>query len=464
MKNVQSCKVEYICTMNLREYIPFYKRNLKVAIPVMLTQAGQVAVQLTDNIMVGHLGTVQLAGVSFANSIIILGMVFGIGFTQGLTPHVGQSFGKGDHKRVGILLQNSLIINTVIAIILTAVMFAASFFISSMGQPEEVVEYAKDFYFIILFSMLPFLLFFGIRQFSEGIGVTKYAMYITIFGNLINIFLNWVLIFGHLGFEPMGVKGSATASLISRYLMLVCFIILLFKTGKYNKYLKFFTKPIIRMDMVKEILSTSIPLSFQNLVEITAFSLSAIMVGWNGAVSLASHQVAMSMSSFSFMLALGVGAAATIRVSHQYGYGDYRSLRIAGFSAIHLNVVIMSLFGITYILFRKEIPYIFTNDPEVISLASKLLIIAALFQIFDAIQLSCLACLRALSDVRIPLLLSIISYYLVCLPLGYLCGPVLGFGAIGVWIGLLLGLFFAATLFLWRFNKLSNNLLKIYQK
>jgi len=446
--------------MNFREYIPFYKRNLKVAVPVMLTQAGQITVQLADNIMVGHLGTAELAGVSFANSIIILGLVFGIGFTQGVTPHVGQSFGKGDHKRVGQLLQNSLIMFAFAALLLTTIMFGLSFFMSSMGQTDLVVSYGKDYYFIILISMFPALMFFGMRQFSEGIGITKYAMFITLFANLLNIFLNWVLIFGHLGIEPMGVKGAALATTISRFMMLASFLVIFYKIDSYERYLKYFIKPVINWKLVKEVLSTSIPLSFQNLVEITAFSLSAIMIGWNGEISLASHQVAMSMSSFSFMLALGVGAAATIRVSHQYGYGDFRSMRIAGFAAIHLSVALMSICGIAYVVFNNEIPHIFTSDPAVRSLAAKLLIISALFQIFDAIQLSCLACLRALSDVKIPLLLSVISYYFICLPLGFVCGTVFGMGAVGVWIGLLLGLVFAALLFLWRFNKISNQLIK----
>ncbi|MGE4413787.1 MAG: MATE family efflux transporter [Bacteroidales bacterium] len=212
-----------------------------------------------------------------------------------------------------------------------------------------------------------------------------------------------------------------------------------------------------------QVLKTSIPLSFQNVVEITAFSLSAIMVGWLGEVALASHQVAMSMSSFSFMLALGVGAAATIRVSHQYGFGDYKSMRVAGFASIHLSVMLMSVCGIGYILFRHQIPAIYTQDPLVREMAAGLLIISALFQIFDAIQLSSLACLRALADVKIPLVQSIISYYLICLPLGYLFGFVFNLGATGVWIGLLTGLAFAATLFLYRFNIISNRLIKTKQ-
>jgi len=448
--------------MILKEYIPFYKRNLTVAIPVMLTQAGQITVNLADNIMVGHLGTSELAGVSFANSIIVLGMVFGIGFTQGLTPHIGQSFGKGNHPLVGRLLQNSFILNIFASILLTLAMYVISFFMDSMGQPDDVVKYAMDYYYTSLFSMVPFLLFFGLRQFSEGIGITKYAMYLTITANVINTFMNWVLIYGHFGIEAMGVRGAALATLISRYFIFISFLIMFFKIDSYKKYLSFFKKPLMERDHVAKILGTSLPLSVQNLVEITAFSISAIMVGWNGGISLASHQIAMSMSSFSFMLALGVGSAATIRVSHQYGYGDFVSMRMAGFAAIHLSVALMSICGFAYIIFRNEIPMIFTNDPQVIELSATLLIISALFQVFDATQLSCLACLRALADVKLPLILSIISYYLICLPLGYLCGSIFKLGAVGVWIGLLLGLVFAAILFLWRFNRLSARLIKLH--
>ncbi|MCK9627457.1 MAG: MATE family efflux transporter [Bacteroidales bacterium] len=448
--------------MNIKEYIPFYRRNLKLAIPVMLTQAGQITVNLADNIMVGHLGTSELAGVTFANSIIILGMVFGIGFTQGVTPHVGHCFGKGDHNNVSRLLQVSFITNILLSVFLTSIMFSIGLFMDSMGQQEDVVSIAREYYYIILASMIPALLFFGLRQFSEGIGVTKYALYITITGNSMNIFLNWILIYGHFGFDPMGVKGAATATLISRYLMCGAFIVLYLRLHAYRQYVKLLRKPLVDKKTVKRILKTSVPLSLQNLVEITAFSLSAIMVGWNGKIALASHQIAMSMSSFSFMLALGIGAAATVRVSHQYGYGDYKSMRLAGFAAIHLSIGLMSICGILYILLRSFIPLAFTADSQVIYLSSRLLIISALFQVFDATQLACLACLRALADVRKPLLFSVISYYLVCLPLGYLCGNILGYGAIGVWVGLLLGLVFAASLFLWRFNIISKRLVKIH--
>lgn len=444
--------------MNLKEYIPYYKTNLRLAIPVMLTQAGQITVNLADNIMVGHLGATELASVSFSNSIIILGMVFGIGFTQGVTPHVGQSYGRGDHRSVAELLKNSLVLNLAVSLLITLIMALTGLMMDHMGQTEQVVSMGKEYYNIILFSMFPTLMFFGLRQFSEGIGITKYAMYLTLVANALNIFLNWVLIYGKLGFEPMGVRGAAIATLISRYLMFFSFLIIYFKNHNYNRYLLSKTSGFINRIHIRSILKTSVPLSFQNLVEITAFSMSAIMVGWNGEISLASHQIAMSMSSFSFMLALGVGAAATIRVSHLYGFRDYSAMRKAGFASVHLSVMLMTLCGIAYVLFRKEIPYIFTNVGPVNELASSLLIISAMFQIFDAIQLSSLAALRALADVKIPLIMSVISYYLVCLPLGYICGTILGLGVIGVWTGLSLGLVFAAILFLVRFNKISKRL------
>jgi MATE family multidrug resistance protein len=446
--------------MSFQEYLPYYKRNLKVAVPVMLTHAGQITVNLADNIMVGHLGTAELAAATFANSILVPGMVFGIGFSQGLTPHVGQAFGRKDYRQVGHLLQNSLILNSLLAIVMTIIMYACGHFMNRMGQPADIVGMARGYYNIQLFSIFPFLLFFGARQFSEGIGITKYAMYITLFANAINIFLNWVLIYGKLGFPAYGVNGASIATLVSRVVMLICFILIYIRKEVYNRYFAYFTRKLGDLDKMKKILQTSVPLSIQTLVEITSFSMSAIMVGWLGKVPLASHQVAMSMSSFSFMLALGVGAAATIRVSHQYGSGNYRAMRMAGFAAVHLSVALMSISGIAYMLFNWQIPHLFTVDPAVIKLSASLLIISAMFQIFDAMQLSGLACLRALADVRKPLLFSVLSYYFVCLPLGYLLGFVFGLGAIGVWIGLMLGLIFAAILFLNRFNKLSLRIIR----
>jgi putative efflux protein, MATE family len=230
--------------IDFKSYIPFYKRNLNLALPVMVTQAGQMIVQFADNIMVGHLGTTQFAGVSFANSIFLIGMVFCICFTQGLIPHVGQNYGKGDHKTVAEFFINSFIINTIMCLSILALMIVVIPLMNYMGQDPNIIGYAKSYYAIMLVSLLPLILFFSIRNFSEGIGITKYAMYITIASNILNIFLNWVLIYGKLGAPQMGSDGAAVATLISRVFMVIAFAALILTTNPYKQYLKYYSKEI----------------------------------------------------------------------------------------------------------------------------------------------------------------------------------------------------------------------------
>lgn len=446
--------------MKFKDYLPFYKRNAKVAIPIMVTQAGQYIVQLADNIMVGHLGTAELAGVAFANSLLVLANVFSIGFAQGLTPHVGQYYGEGRFSMAANYFKCSILINTILSFILCAVMFLPYAMLDYMGQDPEILVHTRHYYSIGVFGMIPFIFFYTIRQFSEGIGITKYAMYITLGANLMNIFLNWVLIYGKLGAPQMGVAGAATATLISRIVMCIWFVWILFSVYPYKHYFKFMRGLLPAGKTIRSILSTSIPLSVQNLFEIVAFSLSAIMIGWIGKETLAGHQIAMSMSSMSFMVAIGFGAAATIRVSHQYGEKDYKATQMAGIASVHLSIGFMISFGVIFIILRRWIPFVFTNDPAVQQIASTLLIMVALYQAFDALQLAALASLRALKDVKIPLILSTISYFFICLPTGYLMGFVFNLGAIGVWIGLATGLLIAGVTFYIRFIKITNRIIR----
>lgn len=446
--------------IKFKEYIPFYRRNINLAVPVMITQAGQMVVQMADNIMVGHLGTAPFAGVSFANSIFVIGMAFCICFTQGLIPHAGQSYGRGNWKEVTSYFQNALVLNLLLGCAVVTAMSLILPFMEYMGQDPDILVYAKSYYRIMILSMIPFVLFFTIRNFSEGIGITKYAMYITLSANILNIFLNWILIYGKLGAPQMGVAGAALSTLISRILMLVSFSILIFSIKDYKRFTSMMEKKFIDTKKLKELFGTSMPIGAQGFIEVTAFSLSGIMVGWFGKIALAAHQIAMIMSTFTFLVAQGIGAAATIRVSHQLGEKDYASTRKAGFAAMHLAVAFMSMAGIMYVILQNKIPLLFSSDPQVISLASTLLLMCAIYQVFDALQLSGLACLRALMDVKIPLLFSTLSYYFICLPFGYLFGHVLNLGPVGIWIGLMLGLMAASALFLHRFNKQSKKLIE----
>lgn len=445
--------------MTFKEYIPFYKRNLKVAIPVVITQAGQVAVNLADNIMVGHLGAAELAGVSFANAVFMIGMVFCLGFTQGVTPIVGQHFGKNEKQQCANIFQNSIFIHLLLSIIITAVMVGIGECLGMMGQSPEVLVQAEKYYFINVYSLVPLILFLSIRFFSEGLGNTKNAMWVTLGANLLNIILNWILIFGKFGSPAYGVAGAVWATFISRIVGFVTFLIILLTKKPYIEYIRLFRKPLLNRKSLKTIFKTSIPISLQTLLEVTAFSLAAIMVGWMGKYPLASHQVAQTLSHLTFTIATGIGAAATIRVSHQYGQGNYLETRMAGIASIHMSIAIMGTFGILFILFNRWIPYIFTDDPTVVALASKVIIVMALYQVFDALQMAAVSSLRGLKDINYPLLFSFISYYLIFLPCGYLFGFTFGFGVIGVWVGLLFGLLIAGVLYYSRFDKLTKRII-----
>ncbi len=459
--NANLAKITYLCNplqkngMNIKSYIPFYKRNLSLAFPVMITQAGQMMVQFADNIMVGHLGTSQFAGVGFANMVFIVGFVFCTCFTQGMIPFIGQNFGSGNHRKVGEYFTNGMVLDAAVSILMMLLMFAIMPLMEHMGQDPQILGYAKDYYRLMVWSMFPCIMFYAIRALTEGVGNTKYTMYITITCNILNILLNWLLIFGNMGFPSMGVEGAAMATFISRVVMMGVGVTILLSGSIYKRYLPCIKLTALEWKKLWQLTKTSFPIAFQGLVEVTAFSIAGIMVGWFGQEAMAAHQAAQTIITFSFMVAQGVGVAATIRVSHQYGEGRLADARKAGFAATHISIALMLLAGVTFIIFNDIIPYIFVSDPVVAEIAGKMLYIASAFQLFDATQLSALASLRALADVKWPLVLSIISYYLVCIPLGYLGASVLGLGPMGVWYGLLLGLMFASGLFLYRFNKLT---------
>ena len=445
---------------SLKTYLPFYKRNLKVALPVMITQAGQVVVQLADNIMVGHVGTAELAGVSFANAIFLIGFITLIGFSQGLTPLVGESFAKGEHKKASHLLRNSLMLNLCTYSAIGLLLMAIGFFMPHMGQDPQVIPFAQPYYFITVASLIPTSFFFTSRFFAEGIGDTRHAMWITVTSNLLNIFLNWVLIFGHFGLPALGVMGAALATLIARIFCAVAFIRVIFHSGTFSSYAQMALKEKVDKQTLISIARLSLPIAFSSMLESTAFSFAAIMVGWMGKVELAAHQIANSLGQLSFMVACGIGAAATIRVSHQFGAGKPVETLMAGKASVHMGIFYMSSCALLFILLRNFLPYIYTSDPEVIAYASRLIVVLSLYQISDAVQLTSMASLRGLKDTKRPMMYAAMSYYGIAIPAAYLLGFVFGVGPEGVWYGLLLGLTVAAVLFYTRFCRICRSYLE----
>lgn len=447
--------------MKLADYIPFYKRNLHLALPVVISQIGQVTVALVDNMMVGHVGTTELAASSFANNVFMIGMYFGMGITFGITPLIGNAFGKGKLNDVVVWLKNGVFTHLVAAFGLSLIMFGVYFFLPFMGQPPAATELAKPYYLLLCLSYLPFMLFFSMKQFFEGIGNTKIAMYITITANLIHIVLNYVLIYGKFGFPEMGLNGAGIGTLISRITMPVMFLMYIIKKPDLKKYLVLAHQQPFSKQKIISLLKIGIPIAFQIIVEVIAFSIGAIMMGWLGEVSLAAHQVAIGLASFTYMISLGISQANTIRVSHQMGVKDYKALKMAAFASTHLVLVFMSSMGIVFIFARNYLPFLFTVDPEVVKIASGLLIIAAIFQVFDGLQVVMLSTLRGMADVRLPMFIAFFAYLFLGIPTSYLLAFKLMLGPQGIWYGYLVGLGIAGILFYLRFQ---HNLKKEHKK
>ncbi len=439
-------------------YASHYRTTIALAVPVMFTQIGHMIVQITDNIMVGRIGTVPLAASSFGHNVFIAGLLFCIGFSAAMTPFVGAASGKGDIREAASWLKNGFIANVLMGLLVTSVMLVVGFFLENMGQKPEVARLARPFYFLMIFSIPPVMLFQSLKQFSEGIGNTRVAAIITVQEIIINIGLNYVLINGKLGFPALGITGSGIATLVARCSMITTFA-LIFRWSKFYAPYRAALREV-QVDRVSVIryIRLGVPLGGQTILEVAAFAMGAIMMGWLGAIELAAHQIAMGAAALTFMGATGISAAATIRVSQFYGAGDRANMRSAGFAASHVVLAYMSLTALAFVLLRFWIPTVYITDPAVIAMAASLLMIAALFQLFDGIQTVMLGTLRALADAKVPTIIAFVAYILVSLPISYMAAFVWQWREIGIWTGYLAGLSVASTFFYVRFFRRSRTI------
>ncbi len=444
--------------MNNASYREHFTKNYYLAYPVVLSQLGHIMVSVFDSLMVGRTGTIPLAAASLGNSIFMITLVVGLGVSYSITPLIAAADGRRNITRISLLLLNSLFFNILIGILLFIAGYFFAPYITRLNQPTQVVALAIPYLNILFFSMVPLMIFQAFKQFAEGLSLTKQAMYISIFANSLNIVMNYILIFGKLGFPAMGIVGAGWATFISRVimaLMMAGYVLYAKRFEIYRRYLRFSHLSFIHM---YRILKLGLPISGQMLFEMGAFSFSAIMIGWIGAKELAAHQIAINVASVSYMMASGIAAAATIRVGNQKGLGNYRAMRMAGVSSFVMGAGFMVLSGILMVLSNNLIPILYISDPEVIEIASVLLIIAALFQISDGVQVVGLGALRGLEDVKVPSLISLIAYWVIGLPVGYFLCFKAGFGVSGIWTGLLVGLSVAAILLFLRFKMLSKQI------
>jgi MATE family multidrug resistance protein len=440
-----------------QKYKPYYKVSLWLAIPIVISQAGHILVQIADSVIVGHfIGTIALAAVSLVSNIFGLAMVIGLGISYGITPLIAQYNGRHEHNECGRLLSNSLLINVITGIILfITVSFGTTLIIDHLGQSPEVVSQAKPYLFLMGISLVPLLVFNTFKQFAEGLGFTKQAMMISIWGNVLNVILGVTFVKGLFGIQPMGISGVGYSTLIDRCSMALVMAIYVFKSKHFKIYLRSFAiRNIDKMRSMK-ILKIGTPVALQYAFEISAFSGAGILIGTIGPIAQAAHQVALSMASFTYMVASGVSAAAAIKSGNFFGAKKHQELRLSAISNYHIVIVFMSLTAIIFTLGNHLLPWIYTSDNRVIAIAAQLLIIAAFFQLFDGTQVVGLGVLRGMGDVNIPTLITFIAYWVIGLPVGYLLGIRFNLGVQGVWYGLVLGLLTASLLLFIRFQLIS---------
>ena len=419
----------------------------------MLTQFGAALVGLADSIMVGHYGTTDLAAVSFSNAIFFTVMVFSMGTMMSVTPIVGYAVGARKMHKIPSYLVNGLIYCGVMCLFSLAILAPCIPLLNHFGQEPEVVSCARAYYILIVLSIVPFLLFCFIKQFFEGLGNTFVAMVITIACNLLNILLNCVLIFGHWGFEPMGAAGAGWATLIARTLMPICFILVMLLKTEWRQYIIAMKRNLIQWQRVRHLAQVGTPIGLQSFSEAFLFTASFVIIGWISKEALAAHHIANQMCDLTFMLALGIGSATTIRVSHQLGKGDLQAVKMASRASVHLCLLMNTIGAAIMIFGRNYIPYIFTDDPNVIPTASTLLLIGGLFQYADGLQCIGAAMLRGIQDVRVPMRIALFAYILIGLPLGLCLAFPLGLGAQGMWLAFIVALAIPAVLFHIRFYK-----------
>ncbi|MFQ3638708.1 MAG: MATE family efflux transporter [Chloracidobacterium sp.] len=432
-----------------------YTAHIKLALPVMFSQMGHLVVQMTDSIMLGHYDTTALAASSFGQSVFVVGLVFSIGFTLALTPLVGAARGANDIAAAARWLKNGAAINLAVGLLVTLLLLGAYPWLDHMGQTPQVTADAKPYYLLLVASLLPIVAFQIFRQFTEGLGNTRIAVAITGLEVLLNVGLNYALIFGNWGFPRLGIVGAGLATLAVRVAMPLAFALFFVKLSLFAPYRAALRQARWQMAAARQYLNLGVPLGGQFVLEVGAFAAGALMMGWLGEAAQAAHQIAIGIASFTFMGASGIAAATTIRVSHYLGAGEQRVMRAAGFAGAHVVLAYMGMTAVIILALRNRLPAIYTQDSAVISLSAKLLTFAAAFQVVDGLQVVMLAALRALTDAIVPTLLACVAYLLVTIPVSYGLAFHLGWREAGIWMGYVIGLALAAGMFFVRFHLLS---------
>lgn len=425
---------------------------------------GHTLISIVDNIMVGNLGSTELAAVSLGGSFLFIGMSLGIGFSTAITPLVSEADAEKDDQKIRSVFHHGLLSCVILGVFIFVLIVLAKPIMYMMHQPKEVINLASPYIDWVAFSLIPVIIFQGYKQFADGLSRTKYSMYAIFMANVVHIVINYLLIYGIWIFPKLGILGAALGTVISRILMVVFMHYIMKNNTQLKPYFKNFRFREIKKSMLKKIASLGIPSAMQMLFEVALFTAAIWLCGSIGKTSQAANQIALTLATTTFMFAMGLSVAATIRVGNNKGLMDYKNLIIVARSVFLFTIMLETFFGILLVILHNFLPHLFLNmnnvnqaieNKEVIIIASKLLLVAAVFQISDGIQVVVLGALRGLQDVKVPMYITFVAYWVVGFPTSFFLGKYTELKAVGVWIGLLAGLSTAALFLYLRFHKLT---------
>ena len=453
--------------MSFSNYTKEFSYNFKLAYPIILGMLGHMLIGIVDNIMVGKLGATELAAVSLGNSFIFIAMSLGIGFSTAITPLIAEADSEKDEKKIRSIFHHGLLLCTILGIALFAIIVLAKPIMLLMHQPIEVVEMTYPYIDWVAFSLIPVIIYQGYKQFADGLSKTKYSMYAIFMANVVHIFFNYVLIYGIWIFPKLGILGAALGTVISRIMMVVFMHYILKYDKNIKKYFKDFSFKEIKKSVLKKIVNLGTPSAMQMLFEVSLFTAAIWLSGSIGKTSQAANQIALTLATMTFMFAMGLSVTAMIRISNQKGLNDYIKLVVVAKSIFLLAIIIEIIFALFFIVFHNYLPPLFLNleninqaidNKEVIEIAAQLLLVAAVFQISDGIQVVVLGALRGLQDVKVPMYITFVAYWVIGFPISFYLGLYTELKATGIWIGLLAGLTVAAIFLYIRFNYLTKKL------
>ncbi|MDI1317217.1 MATE family efflux transporter [Flavobacterium sp.] len=454
--------------MNLSVYTKEFRRNLTLAYPVMIGMLGHTLIGIVDNIMVGRLGSTELAAVSLGNSMIFIAMSIGIGFSTAITPIVAEADAEKDNNKIRSAFHHGLFLCIILGFSLFGLVVLAKPIMELLQQPDDVIALAKPFVDWVAFSLVPLIIYQGYKQFADGLSMTKVSMYAIVMANILHVIINYCLIYGFWIFPKMGIIGAALGTVLSRIAMVIFMHFILSRKEQLKQYFQNFSFEEIKKESIRKIVNLGFPSAMQMLFEVVLFTAGIWLCGNIGKTSQAANQIALSLASMTFMVAMGLSVTAMIRVSNQKGLNDYKQLVIVARSIFLLAILIEIVFAVMFVALHQILPYLFLNmenetqlldNQEVIAIAAKLLLVAAVFQITDGLQVVVLGALRGLQDVKIPMYITFVAYWIIGFPISFYLGEFTELKAVGVWIGLLAGLTAAAIFLYIRFHYLTKKLI-----